>query len=400
MSNRTDITIIGAGVIGLAIASRVIGKGREVYLLEKNQTFGQEQSSRNSEVIHAGIYHERDFLKTKMCLEGNALLYELCENNGIAYKKCGKIIVATNDIEAEALEKLYRRGKDNGVPLKMLSQREMSQLEPNMRGIAAFLSPTTGIVDSYALMRHFLGKARDNGAQIAYKTKVVGIEKVLGGYAVRVRDPSGDFSFTTRLLINCAGLYGDKVAEMAGININEANYKLRWYKGEYYSISGGKNKLINRLIYPVRIGIGPGVHVCFDVNWRLRLGPLMYYVDEISYEVNDFNKRAFLESSIMKALPCIEPSDLAPETSGILALIQGEAEDFRDFVIRHEHDRGLPGFISLVGIESPGLTSSPAIARYVGHLVNEILGGVKKVPFSPKLTLGCLSSHAYKYSIF
>jgi len=373
MSYRADITIIGAGVIGLAIASQVTKEGREVYLLEKNETFGQEQSSRNSEVIHAGIYYERDSLKAKMCLEGNGLLYELCEKNGIAYQKCGKIIVATNHVEAEELEKLYRRGKGNGVQLKMLSLREMDQLEPNIRGVAAFLSPSTGIVDSYALMRCFLGKARDNGAQIVYKTKVIGIEKVLGGYEVRVEEPPGDFSFMTRVLINCAGLYSDKVAEMAGINIDEANYNLHWRKGEYYSVSGGKNKLINRLIYPVPVGINLGVHVCFDINWRLRLGPLFYHVNEISYKVDDSRKKAFLESSIMEALPCIKPSDLDPETSGIMAMLPRERESFRDFIIRHEYDRGLPGLISLVGIESPGLTSSPAIARYVSHLVNEIL---------------------------
>ena len=377
MSYSADITIIGAGVIGLAIASLVTREGREVYVLEKNEAFGQEQSSRNSEVIHAGIYYERDSLKTKMCLEGNRLLYELCEKNGIAYKKCGKIIVATNDVEAEELEKLYRRGKDNGVPLRMLSKREMCQLELKLKGLAAFFSPTTGIVDSYALMRYFLGKAKSNGAQIAYNTKAIGIEKVSGGYKVKVEDLSGDFSFMTRVVINCAGLYSDKVAEMVGINIDEANYKLHWCKGEYYSVSGGRNKLINRLIYPMPTSISVGVHVCLDVNWRLRLGPLFYYVNEINYKVDDSKKKTFLESSIMAALPFIEPSDLEPETSGIIAMLQGEGEGFRDFVIKHEYDRGLPGFINLVGIESPGLTSSPAIARYVSHLVNETLESEK-----------------------
>jgi len=374
MPYRTDITIIGAGIIGLAVASQVAGGGREVYLLEKNESFGQEQSSRNSQVIHAGIYYERDSLKTKLCREGNRLLYQICEQNGIAYKKCGKIMLATNDAEAPALEKLYLRGKDNGVPLKMLSRRETGQLEPNLRGMAAFFSPTSGIVDSYALTSYFLSKARDNGAQIAYKTEVTGIEGVSGGYNVRVKDYSGDFSFMTRVLINCAGLHSDKVAEMAGIDINKANYKQHWYKGEYYSVGGGKNKLLSRLIYVVPMGIGVGVHVCFDVDWRLRLGPLSYYVDEISYKIDDSRKRAFLESSIVRALPFIEPSDLEPETSGIMAMLQGKGQGFRDFVIRHEYDRGLPGFINLVGIDSPGLTCSPAIARYVGHLVDEILG--------------------------
>ena len=373
MSHIVDITIIGAGVIGLAIASQVARKSREVYVLEKNETFGQEQSSRNSEVIHAGIYYKKDSLKAKMCLEGNGLLYELCEKNGIAYKKCGKIIVATNETEARELEIIYRRGKDNGVPLKVLSQREMCQLEPNMRGIAAFLSPTTGIVDSHALMMYFLGKARDNGMQIAYKTNVIGIEKVSSGYEVRVKELFGDFSFITRVVINCAGLYSDKVAEMAGINIDKANYKLHWCKGEYYSVSGGKNRLINRLIYPVPTGISVGVHVCLDVDWRLRLGPLFYYVKEINYKLDDSRKTDFLKSNMMQALPFIESYDLEPESSGIMAMLQAKGEGFRDFIIRHEYERGLPGFINLVGIETPGLTASPAIARYVSILVDELL---------------------------
>ncbi|MFC1873208.1 NAD(P)/FAD-dependent oxidoreductase [Chloroflexota bacterium] len=371
---QADIVIVGAGVVGLAIASKVTREGRDVYLLERNERFGQEQSSRNSEVIHAGIYYEKDSLKTRTCLEGNRILYELCEKNGIAYQKCGKVIVATHDAEAEELEKLYRKGKDNGVPLEMLSRREMARLEPNMRGIAAFISPTTGIIDSHALMEYFLDKARDSGAQIAYGTEVIGIEKISGGYIVEAQDPSGASSLMTKVLINCAGLHSDKIAQMAGIDIDEANYRLHWCKGEYYSVGGGKNKLVNRLIYPVPMAISVGVHVCLDIGWRLRLGPLFYYVNEISYEVDDWSKRAFLESSIMKALPFIESSDLHPDTSGIMAMVQGENEGFRDFVVKHEYDRGLPSLINLVGLETPGLTSSPAIAIYVGDMVNEILG--------------------------
>ena len=374
MAHRVDITIIGAGVVGLAVASMVAKGSREVYLLEKNEKFGQEQSSRNSEVIHAGIYYDRGSLKAKLCLEGNSLLYELCEKNGISCRKCGKIIVATSDAESRQLEKLYLRGRDNGVPLNMLSGKEMRQLEPNLKGEAAFFSPTTGIVDSYSLMSYFLTRARERGVQVVYKTEVNGIEKQPDGYQISVNDASGDFSFMSRVIINCAGLHSDKVAEMAGIDLAEAGYRLHWCKGEYYSVSGGKNKLISRLIYPVPTDISVGVHVCFDVDWRLRLGPHFYYVDELSYKVDDSRKYAFLESSMMKALPFIEPSDLAPETSGILAMLPGSGDRQLDFVIEHEYKRGLPGFVNLVGIESPGLTSSPAIARYVSRLVDDILG--------------------------
>ena len=342
-------------------------------MLEKNETFGQEQSSRNSEVIHAGIYYPKGSLKAKMCMEGNILLCELCEKHGIGYKKMGKIILATDDVEAKELEKLYERGKGNDIDLKMLSQREMAQLEPNIRGVAAFLSPSTGIVDSHALMRWFLEKARDNGAQVAYRTKVIGIEKVPGGYKVGVEDSSGSFSFMTRVLVNCAGLYSDKVAEMAGINVGEADYQLHWCKGEYFSVSNSKNKLVSRLVYPVPMAISVGVHICFDVGGRMRLGPLFYYVDEMDYKVDDSRRRAFCDSSIMKALPFMECSDLEPEMAGIKARLQGEGQDFRDFVIRHEWDKDLPGFINLIGIDSPGLTGAPAIAKYVSNLVDEVL---------------------------
>lgn len=374
MSYQVDITIVGAGVVGLAIASQVANEDRDIYVLEKNETFGQEASSRNSEVIHAGIYYPKDSLKAKMCLEGNTLLYDLCQKHGIGYKRIEKIIVATNDAEAEELQKLYNRGKDNGVELEMLSLRKMRQLEPNMTGVSAFLSPSTGIIDSQALMRYFLGKARDNGAQIAYRTKVIGIDKISGGYKVRVKDSQGSFSFITKVLINCAGLHSDEVAGMIGIDVDEAGYKLHWCKGEYFSVGNGKNKLVSRLIYPLpKAGEGgTGIHVTLDLNGRMRLGPNAYYVDEIDYSVDSLQRKAFYESAV-RFLPFIEYDDLEPEMAGIRAKLQAEGEDFMDFVINHECDKGLPGFINLIGIDSPGLTSAPAIARYVSTLLEEIL---------------------------
>ena len=373
MSQMTDITIIGAGVVGLAIASELSGRSHDIFLLEKNEKYGLEQSSRNSEVIHAGIYYEKDSLKTRMCLEGNRLLYDLCEHTGISYRKCGKIIVATDDVEEEELGKLYNKAQDNGASVRMISHQEKARLEPNLKGTTAFFSPTTGIIDSYALVSYLYGRAKMNGVQMVFKTAVTGLERVSDNYNIRVQQPSGESSFKSRVVINCAGLHSDKVSEMAGIHIDEANYKINWCKGEFYSVSGGKNKLVNRLIYPVPMAISIGAHVCLCVNWRLRMGPLLYYVDEINYNVDDSKRNDLLESSIMKALPCIEPVDLEPESSGIMAMLQGEGGSFRDFVVKHEYDRGLPGFINLVGIETPGLTSSLAIAKHVGQMVNEIL---------------------------
>ncbi len=310
-----------------------------------------------------------------MCLEGNALLYELCQKRGIGHRKIGKIIVATDDTEARELEMLLKRGKNNGVKgLELLSYRELRKLEPSVKGVAALLSPSTGIVDSQALMRYFLGKAGDNGTRIAYRTKVVGIDKTSVGYKVRVEDSYGSFSFTTAVIINCAGLHSDEVAEMVGINIAKAGYKLHYCKGEYFSVGNQKNKLVSRLVYPVpKTGEGGhGIHATLDLDARMRLGPNACYVDRIDYSVDNSQKRAFYESAI-KILPFVEYDDLEPEMAGIRPKLQAEGEDFKDFVINHEYNRGLPGFINLVGIESPGLTSAPAIARYVGNLVDEVL---------------------------
>lgn len=371
MSYETDITIIGAGVIGLGIAAQVANGKREVYVLEKNETFGQETSSRNSEVIHAGIYYPEDSLKARMCTEGNAMLYELCEKHGIGYKRLGKIIVAADETEVSDLEMLLRRGKRNGVlDLRMLSTRELKEVEPNVKGIAAIFSPSTGILDSYALMTYFIQRAKDGGAEIAYKSRVVGIEKIGDGYRVTMED---GFSFTTLVLINSAGLHSDGIAELVGIDASRAGYKLHYGKGEYFSVGHGKNRLVKRLIYPVppkREDVG--IHVTLDLEGRMRLGPNLRYVDRIDYAVDDSQRQAFYNSAI-RLLPFLEYNDLEPEMAGIRPQLQQPGGDFRDFVIRHEYDRGLPGFINLIGIDSPGLTASPAIARYVGGMVDEIL---------------------------
>jgi len=256
--------------------------------------------------------------------------------------------------------------------LRIISKREMKKLEPNVEGVAALLSPWTGIVDSYGLMRHYIARAKEDGAQIAYKTKVAGIEKAADGYAVTVEENGKKgFSFTTRVLINCAGLYCDKIAALAGIDTAEAGYRLHYCKGEYFSVGGGKNRMVERLIYPVpeHKVTGVGIHVTLDLEGRMRLGPSVEYVDGIDYSVDGKHKEAFYKSA-KKMLPFIEYEDLEPEMAGIRPKLQGPGEAIRDFVIRDESDKGLPGFINLIGIESPGLTSSPAIARYVGEIVD------------------------------
>jgi L-2-hydroxyglutarate oxidase LhgO len=373
MSEIIDIAIIGAGVTGLAVASEVARKGRDVYLLEKNDTFGQEQSSRSSEVIHAGIYYSPDSLKTRFCIEGNRLLYEMGDKYSIPCIRCGKIFIAGDNEEAEMLEDLYYNGINNGLPLKMLSQAELHKKEPYVKGLAAFFSPTSGILDSHALLRYFVLKAKENEARIVYRVEVTGIEKIHDGYRLRVEYPDGEDVLDTRTVINCGGIYSDRIAEFIGINVDTAGYRLYLTKGEFYSVGNGKNRMINTLVYPTPQHLGPGIHVCLDVEKRLRLGPLFSYTDQVDYLVDESNRRVFEESTIMKSLPFITPEDIAPESAGIMGVLYGHGEGVNDFVIRHENALGLPGFVNLIGIDSPGLTASPAIGKYVAEMVDEIL---------------------------
>lgn len=374
MEYQAGVTIVGAGVIGLGIAAQIASQDRNVCVLERNETFGLEISSRNSEVIHSGLYYPPGSLKARMCVEGKNLLYELCQKQAIAHKRLGKLIVATEDKEAEKLETLLKNGEGNGLTdLKMLPEQEVRALEPHLKAIAALFSPSTGIVDSHALMKYYVKKAKEKGAILSYNSKVVGIEKIRDGYKLIVEEPGETFCFVTRVLINCAGLNSDQIAELAGIDILKVGYKLYFCKGEYFSVGHGKGSLIQRLIYPVPPdeGGGLGIHVTLDLQGRMRLGPNARYVDQIDYTVDSSQRRAFYEA-VVRFLPFIEYDDLEPDMAGIRPKLEDPQGNFRDFVIRHEYDRGLPGLINLIGIESPGLTACPTIAKCVADMVDEM----------------------------
>jgi L-2-hydroxyglutarate oxidase LhgO len=375
MTNRADVTIIGAGVVGLAIAAQVARANRHVYVLEKNESFGLETSSRHSGVIHAGIYYPKDSLKARLCVAGNRILYDLCSQYDIGHKRLGKLIVATNDEENGKLKALYERGKGNGAEgLGLKSRRELKALEPNVEGLAAMLSPSSGIIDSHGLMQYFIARAVEVGAQIAYRSRVVGVEKAAEGYEVVVEDSGGKSSFITGVLINSAGLQSDKIAELAGIDVNEAGYRLHYCRGEYFSLRRRRENAVSRLIYPVPPShiVGVGIHITTDLEGRVRLGPSHQYVDSLGYSIDNRHKELFYES-VKKLLPAVDYDDLEPEMAGIRPRLREAGGEFRDYVIRDEADRGLPGLINLIGIESPGLTASPAIAEYVAGLVEEYL---------------------------
>jgi L-2-hydroxyglutarate oxidase LhgO len=374
MSTEVRIAIIGAGVIGLAIAAELARTESGVFVFEKNRTFGLETSSHNSEVIHAGIYYPRDTLKATLCTEGNRLLYEFAAEYNVPHRRTGKLIVAIDESELGQLDELYAKATANGVPgLRMLSAADVRKLEPRVTAAAGILSPSTGIIDGYGLMRALNGLARQRGADFVYDAEVNEITKTANGFRLTVNDRQGLSTFESALVINAAGLHADRIAGLAGIDVDAAGYRLHYNKGEYFSVDSADGAPVSRLVYPLPEHAGKGIHVSLNIDGGVRLGPNTRWVDEIDYSVDETERTAFHES-VRRFLPGLRLDDLAPDFAGIRPKLQGPDDDFRDFVITDEASRGLPGLISLVGIESPGLTASPAIARQVATMARRVLG--------------------------
>jgi len=363
---KVGITIIGAGVVGLAIVHELAKSGRkDILVVEKNTRYGLETSSRNSEVIHSGIYYPKDSLKAKLCVQGRIKLYELCEKHKIPFRKSGKLIVSLDETEFEYLHKLKENGQQNGVEgLEIMSKNMLNQLEPNVSGYGALFSPETGIIDSEKLMHYFYHTSKEAGAIIVFDSKVIDIDRINSGYAVTIE--KDNYKFETEILINSAGLFADGIAGYAGLNIDKLGYRIKYCKGEYFKIN--RNINIEHLIYPVPEKVSLGTHLVIDMAGGKKLGPNSIYVDSISYDVDESHKTDFYEKAV-RYIPDITLDDLSPDTSGIRAKLQDEKDDFRDFIIKDETENGLAGFINIIGIESPGLTASPAIAEYVSRMV-------------------------------
>jgi len=365
-----EIAVIGGGVVGLAIASRLSEKHHNLILLERNETYGAETSSRNSEVIHAGLYYKPGSLKALLCVEGRERLYFLCKKHGIPHKQLTKIITAASVEEVSKLEPLYQNGRTNGVMLQILSAESTKKLEPNIRTFGSIFSPTTGIISVHELMDYFYHSTLDHDATVQLRCAVTGIAKRPDGYEITVEEAGQKSTVTVEIVINAAGLGSDVVAAMAGIDIDAAGYRLTFAKGSYFAVVPSKAKLVSRLVYPVPQTDGLGVHALIDWGGRLKFGPDVEYLPDrnFEYSVAEEKRKTFAES-IRRILPAIADEDISPDMSGIRPKLQRKGEPTKDFVIVHEKERGLEGFVNLIGIESPGLTASPAIARYVEELL-------------------------------
>jgi L-2-hydroxyglutarate oxidase LhgO len=369
-----DVAIIGGGVVGLACAAKLCARGRSVALLERHARPGQETSSRNSGVIHAGLYYPTGTLKALTCVEGRELLYQRCRRLGVNHRKTGKLLVATAADEEPKLAAIYARALANGAgDLTAIDQKEIQRLEPNVSAISGLWSPESGIVDVHELMYSYQKEALDLGAQLVFQTEVDGIDRAAHGFELSTRTTTGGaagerarVSCTT--LVNSAGLFADRIAERAGLDIDALHYRYHWCKGDYFVLAPELRGLVSHLIYPAPVHAGLGIHITFDLGGKMTLGPDTEYVSDLSYRV-DPDKRAIFAAAARRYLPGLRDYQLSPDYAGIRPKLQGPKDEFRDFVIEDAAPHGLPGLINLLGIESPGVTASEAIAERAATLV-------------------------------
>lgn len=367
-AHSVEIAVIGAGVVGLACAAELARRGREVVVVERAARIAQGITSRNSGVIHAGLYYPTDSLKAQLCIEGRELLYERAARHGIAHKQLGKLIVATDPTDLAKLAQVHAQAEANGVPLEVLDARQIAALEPRLRATAALLSPRTGIIDAHELADSYRREAIAHGATLCLASEVFELEPIAGpALRVATRAPSGEVTeLRAERAINAAGLDAPAIAALAG-RAERPGRRQHLCKGDYFCLSSRLRGLVSRLVYPTPAQAGLGIHLTLDLAGQLRAGPDTEYIDAPRYAI-DAHKRATFGAALRRYAPDIEDSDLEPDYAGIRPKLQGPGEGFHDFVI--EGHGVAPGLIDLIGIESPGLTASPAIARRVATLLD------------------------------
>jgi L-2-hydroxyglutarate oxidase LhgO len=362
-----DTVVIGAGVVGLAVARALQLAGRDVLLLESQPRVGMGASSRNSEVIHAGIYYPPGSLKASLCVRGKHLLYDYCRARGVPYRQLGKLIVATEPGEELILAHYERSAVANGVhDLTWRSADEVRRLEPAIRGTVALHSPSTGILDSHQFMQALVDDFAAAGGHLVFGATVT--EGALDERGVHLTvDDGGDCTeAVARTVVNAAGIHAPDLARrIAGVDPN-AIPTPRYAIGHYYALSGASP--FGRLVYPTAVKGGLGVHVTLDMGGSARFGPDVRWIDAPDYTFDDRRKPAFVEA-IRRYYPDLDPDRLVPAYTGIRAKISGPADPAADFRIDGPRESGHPGLVHLFGIESPGLTASLAIAEHVGALL-------------------------------
>ena len=354
-----DSVVIGAGVVGLAVARALAMAGREVVIMEAEDAIGTHTSSRNSEVIHAGIYYPEGSLKARSCIAGKALLYEYCVSHGVPHRRCGKLIVAADFSQLNELKAIQEKAHANGVTDVVWMTREQAlALEPELQCAAALFSPSTGIIDSHALMLAYLGDAENSGAMLALKSELVKAEVVHGGFVLHV----GDMTIRAGTLVNSAGLRAPTVAKSIEGLGQEFIPREFYAKGNYYSLT--QRAPFSRLVYPVPEPGGLGVHVTLDLGGQARFGPDVEWVERIGYDVDPRRAERFY-AAIRRYWPGLPEDSLSPGYAGIRPKTAGPGEPAPDFEVQGPRVHGVKGLVHLFGIESPGLTASLSLAETV-----------------------------------
>ncbi len=361
----TDVIVIGGGVIGLSIARELSSSGKETIVLEKNERAGDVTSSRNSGVIHAGIYYPENFLKTKLCVEGNRLIYEYAKEKKINHKKYGKYIIASNRNELSNLEEILIQGKKNNVEVSMVENEKVLENNPGLIFQKALYSPTSGVIDVPEYVTALEGDIQHCGGLISLRTSFLAAKKKADKFIVTCLAEE-KFSIESKYLINCSGLSNEITLKNIKGFPEDKIYKNYFAKGHYFKYSG-KSPFSN-LIYPVSGQHSLGIHIGFDLTGGMRFGPDVEFVNDIDYGFNESLKDKFI-NSISQYWPAVNPDKLHPDYTGIRPKITKPNETMKDFSIQTSSDHGIINFINLQGIESPGLTSSMAIGKFVKNLL-------------------------------
>ena len=366
MTEHVDCVVIGAGVVGLAVARELALAGREVIVLEAAESIGTHTSSRNSEVIHAGLYYPKGSLKARLCVEGKHQLYAYCAERGIPHQRIGKVVVAADDSEIPAVQSYVSKAQANGVDdLEWLSVGELHELEPEVRCVAGFLSPSTGIIDSHALMLALQGDAENHGATVVFHSPVDSGEVGTQGIELQVGGAE-PLTLACAAVVNCAGLFAPSVAHSIRGIPPQSIPPQYFAKAHYYTLSG--RSPFRRLVYPVATNAFLGVHVTLDLGGQARFGPDVCWIDGVDYSFDHAREPLFYEA-IRRYYPGLKDGALQPGYTGIRPKISGPKEPAADFVIQGPREHGVPGLVNLYGIESPGLTASLAIGEHVRRLL-------------------------------
>ena len=360
-----DVTIIGAGVVGLSIAKFCSEQGYSVVVLEQESRAGEGISSRNSGVLHAGIYYPENSLKTKFCTSGNELLYEYANLKRINHKKIGKYIIASHKNEIEKLHKIYNQGIKNMVEVSLLSNRKMKEIYPDLKIEEAIFSPNTGIIDVPELVSALEGDIQHNGGLISFNTNFIAAEKIEQGFKIICNDGSY-YEIDTRYLVNASGLYSDTISQKIDALGEEHFSSIKYAKGHYFKYNG--NHPFTTLVYPLANEFSSGLHVGFDLSGQIRFGPDITWVDQIDFSFDESLKSTFIKS-IKKYWPQIDSSKLHPDYVGIRPKLQSFDETMKDFSIKGFDEHGIDGLINVQGVESPGVTSCLSIGKHVLNLI-------------------------------